>query len=142
MIAVALDRDEQRLFDHAVAHTRWKIDTDAAAHPGPIARFLRVATRRFLHHDATVEAFMREARIDRNALHPAFHRDLGIPPWRYIRERRFDIAGTMLAQTKVEVWKVGCLVGYPDARTFSRAFKRIYGNTPAAQAGRRSTTPA
>jgi len=124
------------VYDQAVASARARIPADAEAQSGPVHCFLKVARDRFLDPDINVWWIMREAGIRRSALHPSFHQKMGTTPWRYILRRRFEVAKRLLTETEIAIWKIGCLVGYPNPRTFSRSFKREDQRAPTEEAKR------
>ena len=133
MIVTMESRHNCAVYRAAVAEVRARIARDARQADGVIPVFLEVVALRFLEAEANVATITREAGMHRNALHPGFNRIFGVTPWRYIRERRFEVARVLLRETDLHVWTVGCLVGYNDVRTFSRAFRQVVGATPSGQ---------
>jgi transcriptional regulator GlxA family with amidase domain len=132
-----VDPADRRVYDQTVARVRARFAADSTASNETIRRFLDIAGRRFLDQGIDAQTLMREAGIKRNVLHHSFHRFLGTTPWRYILDRRFEVATELLAETWIEIWKVGFLVGFASPRTVSRAFKREVGHTAGRQAQRR-----
>jgi len=56
----------------------------------------------------------------------------GLTPLQYLQEMRLDRARQLLEnRTDKSVAKVAAAVGYADARSFSRAFKRRFGTLPS-----------
>jgi hypothetical protein len=60
-----------------------------------------------------------------------FHQLLGRPPIRYLTEWRLNLASGLLRTTELGVAEIGAKVGYNSEETFSRAFKRALGRSPA-----------
>lgn len=131
MIVTMETRRNCVVYRNAVIDARSRIARDARQATGAVRKFLEVVALRFLEAGADVATIAREAGIHRNTLHPGFNRTFGTTPWRYIRDRRFDVAQVQLRDTGLPVWKIGCLVGYDDARTFSRAFQQVVGHPPS-----------
>lgn len=133
MAELLVSDHDKRIYENAVLRARTRIEQDARRATAHVRRFLFHLASRFLDPDADVSTIIRDVRATRNTIHPHFHKHIGTTPWRYIRERRFDVAKQLLEQTHMPVWKVGTLVGYPQPRTFGRAFKMTAGHTPAQQ---------
>ncbi|HEX2616368.1 MAG TPA: AraC family transcriptional regulator [Flavobacteriales bacterium] len=69
----------------------------------------------------------------------AFKRDVqdvfGMPPGRWVRQRRLERAHTLLGSGTLQVSEVAFQCGFENLSHFSRAFKETYGTTPATVRG-------
>lgn len=75
------------------------------------------------------------ARLSGRSL-AAFKRDVqevfGMPPGRWIRQRRLERARTLLAAGDLQVGEVAFQCGFENLSHFSRTFKEVHGVAPAA----------
>ncbi len=67
-----------------------------------------------------------------------FQKHCGMPPARYIRERRLILAASLLKQTNANLDAIARQTGLGDRTSFSKLFSKTFGNTPAAW--RKNTT--
>lgn len=61
-----------------------------------------------------------------------FRRQMGQPPMAYVRQRRLDLARSLLASGDQSVEEIAREVGFEDPFHFSRAFHRHVGTSPSA----------
>jgi transcriptional regulator GlxA family with amidase domain len=80
----------------------------------------------------SLETLGREVGLSRSALAERFVRLLGEPPMHYLARWRMQVAARHLAATGITVGRVAELVGYDSEPAFNRAFKRTFGQPPAA----------
>lgn len=90
---------------------------------------------RLLHRDCarpwTVAELAREAGLSRTVLAERFHALLGIPPMAYLARWRMQRAASLLAEGRATLAQIADAVGYESEASFSRAFKRATGLSPA-----------
>jgi AraC family transcriptional regulator len=60
----------------------------------------------------------------------AFTRSFGLPPHRYLMGRRMDRARSLLQKPALTATEIGIQVGFREASSFTRAFRRFTGLTP------------
>lgn len=60
-----------------------------------------------------------------------FNKNLGITPGQYIYQIKMNRAREYLYQKKYTVQEIAGFLGYPDAFTFSKAFKKYYNVSPS-----------
>jgi AraC family transcriptional regulator len=60
----------------------------------------------------------------------AFKQSFGIPPHRYLTERRIERAKSLLAQRKLSVTEIALHVGFIETSSFTAAFRKCTGETP------------
>jgi len=91
-----------------------------------------------LDHPWTLAELAREAGASRSTLSEKFNTIVGLPPMQYLLHWRMQIAASRLADGAAKVCAVAREVGYESESTFSRAFKRVVGRSPAAWRAERS----
>lgn len=62
----------------------------------------------------------------------AFHREVGLAPSEYVRQRRLEEAVLLLKAGRYTVSEVATQVGYDNLAAFSHAFRTHFGHTPSA----------
>lgn len=80
----------------------------------------------------TTEALAREAGLSRSAFAERFTRTIGEPPMRYLARARLQFAAQRLRETGEGIARIAYEAGYESEAAFHRAFKREYGQPPAA----------
>lgn len=78
----------------------------------------------------TVEELALECHSSRSVFAERFQATIGTPPLRYATELRMHLAGQWLGQGRLPVETVAQRLGYASQAAFSRAYKRITGQTP------------
>lgn len=79
----------------------------------------------------TLETLASEVGASRSRLAESFTRFVGQPPMQYLTQWRLQLAARMLADSAVKVAAVARDFGYQSEASFSRAFKRFVGVSPA-----------
>ena len=69
------------------------------------------------------------AKLD-GSLADRFQATIGMAPLRYVTELRMRLASQWLTLERLPIEEVAQRLGYTSQAAFSRAFKRITGNTP------------
>jgi AraC-like DNA-binding protein len=80
----------------------------------------------------TVLGLARAAGLSRAAFARRFLAELGVPPLRYLAERRMQLASLLLVEGDDSLASVAAQIGYESEFAFSRAFKRHHGEAPGA----------
>lgn len=78
----------------------------------------------------TVEGLSREVAQSRATFARRFAALVGEPPVAYLTRYRLCLASQLLAQTALSLDEIAARVGYDNASAFSRAFRRLYGDSP------------
>jgi AraC family transcriptional regulator len=60
----------------------------------------------------------------------AFTQSFGMPPHRYHMARRMDLARRLLRMRSLSVTQIGSRIGFCEASSFTRAFRKFTGLTP------------
>ncbi|MFD0870245.1 MULTISPECIES: helix-turn-helix domain-containing protein [Paenibacillus] len=84
-----------------------------------------------LTQELTIEELAQTAHFHPNYFIRFFKKHLGMPPKRYIYERRLEEAKHLLAFTDLAVNEVACRAGFNDGSYFSAAFKKSVGFSPS-----------
>ncbi len=100
------------------------------------------AALRALHarpaHPWTLETLARDAGTSRSVLAERFQQLVGSAPMQYLAQWRMLLATHLLARSNAPLARIAEEVGYQTDTAFSRAFRREFGEPPAAW--RRSQT--
>ena len=80
----------------------------------------------------TAEDLAREVGLSRSALADRFTKLLGEPPIRYLARLRLQAAARRLKGSAESIARIAFDVGYESEAAFNRAFKREFGEPPAA----------
>ncbi len=76
-----------------------------------------------------LEDIARAAGLSVSHLHMLFRTHLGESPHQYLIQKRLRVAGHALATSKQSVKAVATEVGYPNAESFCRAFRKFFGRS-------------
>ncbi|MDP3658498.1 AraC family transcriptional regulator [Phenylobacterium sp.] len=96
-----------------------------------VARALSVIHARYAD-DLDVDTLAREAGVSRTVLGERFGRLLGEPPMRYCARWRMQVAVSRLLDGDGAAAAIAPDIGFSSEAAFNRAFKREYGEPPAA----------
>jgi AraC-like DNA-binding protein len=88
------------------------------------------------------DALARECGVDINYLNLIFFRETGKTLYRYLVDIRMEHAKHLLEEDTVPVADIASAVGYPNANSFTRAFKRHEALTPTEYQRRQRKKPA
>lgn len=80
--------------------------------------------------DWTVAQLAERCNTSRSVFADRFQMTIGMAPLRYVTELRMRLASQWLTLEKLPIEEVAQRLGYTSQAAFSRAFKRITGNTP------------
>ncbi len=79
---------------------------------------------------STMEQVARACRISRSRLYTLFEKHIGTTPKKYLADLKLRAAADLLAQTDWTLDRIADEIGYPDAATFSKSFRRHHGISP------------
>jgi AraC-like DNA-binding protein len=80
----------------------------------------------------TIESVADYVGIDRTHFSKQFNKAFGLSPMKYVQKLRMNEAILLLKQTEYKLAEIAQSVGYPDLFSFSKAFKKHIGQSPAA----------
>jgi AraC family transcriptional regulator len=83
-----------------------------------------------LAEDISLAALAEVAGLSLYHFARAFTQSFGMPPHRYHMARRIDHARNLLAMPALSVTQIGSRVGFCEASSFTRAFRKFAGLTP------------
>ncbi|KRA52653.1 AraC family transcriptional regulator [Pseudoxanthomonas sp. Root65] len=83
-------------------------------------------------HDWTLADLARAAGTSRSVLAERFQHLVGTSPMQYLTQWRMVMAANLLRRSNAPLSRVAEEVGYQNDTSFSRAFRREYGQPPAA----------
>jgi AraC-like DNA-binding protein len=83
-------------------------------------------------HGWTLEELAKQAGLSRTLLAERFRRTMGDTPLSYLRSLRVQKAMTLLSEADHSLEQVARAVGFSDAFSFSKVFKKIVGQSPSA----------
>jgi len=113
---------------------------DGLTHP-VVGRALALL-HRDLAHPWTLRELAQRSGASRSTLAEQFNQIIGTPPMQYLTHWRMQAAATRLLDRNTKVYTVACEVGYESEAAFSRAFKRVVGQTPTAWRDRKANAEA
>jgi AraC-like DNA-binding protein len=93
------------------------------------ARNFMKANYSSLHHQ---EALAKECGVDINYLNIVFFKDTGTTLYKYLTNIRMEHAKHSLEETSLSVSDIASSVGYPNANSFTRAFRHYESQTPGS----------
>ena len=113
------------------------------AAPLPAVRHLLrardLADREYGSPEIDVAAMARAAHASPAHFSREFAAAFGVPPGRYLQERRITRAAFLLRETRDPVTEIALTVGFRSLGTFSTTFSRLIGVSPREY--RRSVEP-
>ncbi len=105
---------------------------------GPLAKAVALIETHFAD-PLTVKGIAREVGISESRLYALFEDRFQAPPQRFVVQRRMERAALYLTESRLSIAEIAHRVGYGDQSAFSRAFRRVWGETPAAYRRARKT---
>jgi AraC family transcriptional regulator len=84
-----------------------------------------------LSEQVSLATLARLARLSTFHFCRAFKQSFGVPPHRYLTNRRIETAKVMLAARKHSVTEIGLAVGFSETSSFTAVFRKITGQTPS-----------
>ena len=83
-----------------------------------------------LDRDVSLDELAAEAGISRNHFVTLFSKSLGLPPHRYLLDRRIDRARTLLIGSSLPVAEIAAATGFYDQSHLARHLRRRLGRSP------------
>jgi AraC-like DNA-binding protein len=83
-----------------------------------------------LAEDVSLLSLAQLVRLSPYHFSRAFKQSFGIPPHRYLTNRRIERAKTLLAERRLSVTEIGLDVGFSETSSFTATFRKYTGETP------------
>lgn len=99
----------------------------------PITRLIEAACKHIhdnIKEDIRGYEVARQLGIGYERFRKLFKEQTGLPPNQYIIQKRIDTAKSMLQNTANKIIDIAQALGYSDAFTFSKQFKKLTGKSP------------
>lgn len=77
-----------------------------------------------------IKEFAARAGLSREHFTRLFHREMGVSPARYRRERQLDVAADWLLRTNLPVQEVALRSGFASGRQLTKMFRHFRGRSP------------
>lgn len=100
-----------------------------------LARLRETVDMHLQNEELTVQKLSELMAMDRTVLYRKMQTLTGVSPSAYIRTRRMKVAARLLTEGKYPVSVVAGMVGFPNARYFSKVFKEEFGVIPTQYKG-------
>ena len=101
---------------------------DCPRPPSACARSHRRASKRRL----SLTQLAALARLSSDHFAAQFRRSTGLPPHRYLLQRRIERAKELLAADGMSLAEIGYALGFPSQAHFTTTFRKLVGTTPGA----------
>jgi AraC family transcriptional regulator len=98
--------------------------------PGWQRRKLTQYIEEHLADEVSLSSLARLVQLSPYHFSRAFKQSFGIPPHRYLTDRRIERAKSLLAERKLSVTEIALDVGFSETSSFTAAFRRCTGETP------------
>ncbi|MGX6969835.1 AraC family transcriptional regulator [Vagococcus bubulae] len=85
--------------------------------------------------ELTISSIANSMNLNPSYLSQIIKEELGITPIGYLKEYRLQKASVLLELGNITVTEVADLVGYESVPSFSRAFKKLFGQAPSVYKG-------
>jgi iron complex transport system substrate-binding protein len=120
------------LFYQFVHELLWQMERQGVnpAHPDLMAQVLRYMQDHYME-PITLETMAELFDCSVSYLTKLFKARMNESPIRFLTRIRMKASVNYLVQTDISLQEIAELVGYPDAHTLSRSFKKSYGLPPA-----------
>lgn len=103
----------------------------------PPASLMRVLEHIEMHlaEDVAQRQLAGIARLSMDHFARLFRQSTGLPPHRYVLERRIARARDLVAEQRLSLAEIGYALGFPSQSHFTTMFRRLVGTTPGAYRG-------
>lgn len=105
---------------------RTKTDTSST----PFHAVLQFITNS-LSDDIRIKDLCKVAGMSKSSFYRSFSQEYGISPVQLILEERVKYAKSLLSEAELSIKEVGFMCGFNDPNYFSRAFRKLEGETPS-----------
>ena len=96
-----------------------------------MAKVIEYIEEQMSNEDFNIEALATNMAMSRSSFFKKIKSLTGQNPQEFIRDLRMKKAASFLLEQKYTIGEIAYLVGFPNAKYFSTAFKKYYGTTPS-----------
>lgn len=121
----------KELYFHCLDRAQSRQRASTVRQKDPIVERALAVLEAHLFEPISIAELARACSTSPSTLQRAFHRDLGAPPSRYLRQRRLQESILLLKSGRYSVSEVAALVGYDNLAAFSHAFRARFGKSPS-----------
>ena len=119
-----------------LVHTYGKVPASPLSVRGKLApcqvRRVEEILRFHLDGEITVSTLADECGLSISHFAHSFRQTFGESPYRWLVNRRVEMAKQMLIQTTLPLAQIALKCGFSDQTSFTRSFKRVVGGSPGA----------
>ena len=131
--------DNSGAFEHYLCGVVWqifgKLLCNTQKSTGPLEKYVLPSINYmktvYYHPGVTIENIADKFHVNKSYFSEIFKEVTGVPPKQYLNEIRMKKAAERLIKEGFTVSAVATSVGFPDAFSFSRAFKKYHGCSPS-----------
>lgn len=105
-------------------------DTIISADEQFLARLSNIVDENLKSEDLSVQKLSELMAMDRTVLYRKMQSLTGVSPSAFIKTRRMNMAARLLSEGGYPIATVAEMVGFSNARYFSKVFKDIFGVAP------------
>ncbi len=117
-------------------HTYGNVATPPLSMRGTLApwqvRRVKEILRFHLDGEITVSQLANECGLSISHFAHSFRQTFGEPPYRWLVNRRVEMAQDLMMQTGFSLAEIALKCGFSDQTSFTRSFKRVVGASPGA----------
>jgi AraC-like DNA-binding protein len=95
----------------------------------PVAKAIRYMNRN-VYEACTIREVADHLKLNAHYMSTLFKREVGIPPTKYIRQKKMDEAKRMLTMADYSITEIADMLKFCDVAHFSKAFREYYGECP------------
>ncbi len=119
------------LLERAAVGSRLRLARDRSAAPARLEPVLAYLADHVFDRRLKVEHLKQVFGVRDRSLAIHFRAAFGRAPREYIRDRRCETAGRLLAADELKIWQIAELVGYSGPGSFNKTFSRWAGESPS-----------
>lgn len=97
-----------------------------------VANIVKEALDNSIYRKITIEEIAKEINFSKSQMTREFRKYYGVTPYKYLLDRKIDIAKQLLLSTSMRVSEISEALGFVDAYYFSDIFKTKTGLSPMA----------
>lgn len=96
----------------------------------PVTKCIRYIANHLYDH-ITLSTLAKECQCTPQYLSTVFHKEFGVTPTQYIREKKLNLAKQLLLDSNYSISRISNMLEFPSQAAFSHYFKQEYDVTPS-----------